>query len=156
MRPEDLDAVMDLAAQSRESPHWTREDFDQMLMPAPESLLLAGLWVARDAQSVVGFAVVRWLRGEPVAEVENLLVDSRFRRQGAGRSLVRACLEWARNVGAGAVRLEVRESNAPARGLYTQLGFVLVGRRAAYYSQPAEDAWVLEVRLAPSNKLCGE
>ena len=36
--------------------------------------------------------------------------------------------------------LEVRESNAPARGLYTKMGFEEIGKRKYFYSNPVEDA----------------
>ena len=36
--------------------------------------------------------------------------------------------------------LEVRESNLPARNLYTRFGFQTVGRRRRYYTLPEEDA----------------
>ena len=43
----------------------------------------------------------------------------------------------------GVALLEVRESNQPAIELYRSLGFVAVGTRRNYYSQPQEDALVL-------------
>ncbi len=44
----------------------------------------------------------------------------------------------------------MRTGNVAARGLYEGLGFREVGRRPAYYTQPAEDALVLarELRVA--------
>ena len=36
--------------------------------------------------------------------------------------------------------LEVRESNAPARSLYEKFGFIKVGERKNYYSDPTENA----------------
>ena len=39
--------------------------------------------------------------------------------------------------------LEVRESNQAAIELYRSLGFVAVGTRRNYYSQPLEDALLL-------------
>jgi len=46
-----------------------------------------------------------------------------------------------------AVYLEVRDSNARARGLYRSRGFEEVGRRRGYYQHPVEDAIVLRRTL---------
>ena len=49
----------------------------------------------------------------------------------------------ARMHGATLAVLEVRESNAPAIGLYTELGFRTVGRRKGYYAKTNENALVM-------------
>ncbi len=86
---------------------------------------------------VAGFLVSRDLAGE--REILNLAVDPQHRRGGHGMSLVR------HELGAGATAwfLEVRESNAAARQLYTRAGFREVGRRPGYYSDPPESGIVM-------------
>ena len=54
-----------------------------------------------------------------------------------------ALMEELVGANSGAILLEVRESNAAARGLYARFGFREVGRRSAYYHRPVEDALVL-------------
>jgi len=54
-------------------------------------------------------------------------------------------LEVLAGRGVQQVFLEVRESNAPARALYTAQGFKEVGRRKQYYRRPVEDAIVLRL-----------
>jgi ribosomal-protein-alanine N-acetyltransferase len=39
--------------------------------------------------------------------------------------------------------LEVRAGNSSAQALYTECGFVPLGRREQYYNDPPEDALVL-------------
>ena len=56
------------------------------------------------------------------------------RRQGFGRQLLWAALTALGDV--GAVELEVRSSNAAARGLYQSLGFSETGSRPNYYATP--------------------
>ena len=113
--------------------------------PAP--LLLRHGLVAQAGGDLVGFAVASWLRQETAAELEGLFVAHDFRRQGIGGALVRACMVWAANCGASAVRLEVRASNEAALALYHRHGFSAVGVRPAYYSAPNEDALLLEAAL---------
>jgi ribosomal-protein-alanine N-acetyltransferase len=45
--------------------------------------------------------------------------------------------------GAPRATLEVRASNLPAIALYLAGGFVVAGRRTAYYTHPVEDALIL-------------
>ncbi len=55
--------------------------------------------------------------------VFNMTTATHYRRQGAGRSVVRALLDWARHEGATNVYLQVMQDNAPALALYHRLGF---------------------------------
>ncbi|HUR92500.1 MAG TPA: ribosomal protein S18-alanine N-acetyltransferase [Gemmatimonadaceae bacterium] len=95
---------------------------------------------------VAGYAVL--LRAADEAEVLNLAVPEDARRRGVGRALLDRLLHEARADGARTIYLEVRESNAAARGLYQSHGFVEVGRRRRYYQRPVEDALILQ-RVEP-------
>lgn len=92
--------------------------------------------VAEREGELAGFAVLRGL-GEGEWELLNLAVAGEWRRRGVGRELVEA-------LPAGRVFLEVRESNAGARGLYESSGFRVVGKRRGYYAGPVEDGIVME------------
>ena len=94
---------------------------------------------------VVGYAIAHAAADE--GEILNLGVAAVHRRQGVGRRLVLATMEALAARGARTVYLEVRESNAAARGLYQQLGFGEVGRRSRYYRQPVEDAILLRAAI---------
>jgi [ribosomal protein S18]-alanine N-acetyltransferase len=143
--PEDLDGVVGLAESSYQGPRWTRQEYEQILgSEAP--LLRLGL-VALDNVTLAGFAVSSYVLGEDAAEVEGLVVATDRRRLGIGRSLVKASMAWAAQAGATQMRLEVRASNAPARGLYQSLGFVRAGIRPGYYSAPREDALLLATSI---------
>jgi [ribosomal protein S18]-alanine N-acetyltransferase len=147
MEAGDIEHVLTLARESMEAPHWPRRDYEQVLSDTQAAMLVRHGLVALSGSNVVGFAVASWLRQEPAAEVEGLFVERKFRRQGIGAALMTACMAWAANAGASAVRLEVRASNESALGLYHRHGFFAVGLRTAYYSAPSEDALLLEAAL---------
>ena len=98
--------------------------------------------VVEQAGSVAGFIVGRQAADE--WELENIAVTGAARRGGLGSRLVGELLDHVRNRGGKTVFLEVRESNRAARSLYEKWAFVEVGRRKAYYQNPAEDALILK------------
>ncbi len=106
--------------------------------------------VAVAGADVAGYAIAHVAADE--GEILNLGVAAAHRRRGVGRRLVQAMVATLAARGAAAVYLEVRESNAAARGLYQELGFREVGRRSRYYRQPVEDAILL--RAAISAETC--
>lgn len=58
-----------------------------------------------------------------IRQIQGLAVDPSARRHGVGRALVAAAIERARQAGARRVTLRVLGHNAPARRLYTEMGF---------------------------------
>jgi ribosomal-protein-alanine N-acetyltransferase len=151
MTAQDIDDVLMLAARLVEAPHWTRWDYEQILLAAPPAAFACCSVVALSDSCLAGFAVAGWLPQETAAEVEGLVVDEKYRRQGIGSALIGACMEWAANAGASIMRLEVRASNAAALALYHRHGFSAVGRRRAYYSAPVEDAMLLQAPVGSQN-----
>lgn len=100
------------------------------------------LWiVAVDGQTVAGYVGSHSVMDE--ADMMNLAVAPEFRRKGIGARLVNALVEALRSNGVLRLTLEVRASNEAAHGLYNTMGFVQVGRRTNYYSNPKEDALIL-------------
>lgn len=102
-----------------------------VLTPAPDAgpgviVGYVGLWALSDAVQIVTIAV------RPESQ-----------RSGLGELLVQRAFALAEEVGAEAVTLECRESNAPARRLYSKYGFAEVGRRRRYYRDNGEDALIL-------------
>ncbi len=81
------------------------------------------------------------------AQVLNLATLPEYRGRGYGRRLLLRMFDEAKARGCLTVTLEVRESNAPARGLYELVGFVPVGCRPDYYQCPREAAIIMEKKL---------
>lgn len=94
---------------------------------------------------VIGY-VIFWQVGED-AQVNNIAIHPDFRRLGIGEAVLRQVIELVRLRGGRLITLEVRPSNAAALGLYRKLGFKMMGVRQGYYTNPAEDAFVLGLHL---------
>jgi ribosomal-protein-alanine N-acetyltransferase len=99
----------------------------------------------RDGTAVAGY-VVAWFAADE-GEIANLAVRPAAWGSGIGRALLDSALAEAVRREVAAVYLEVRDSNARARGLYRSRGFEEVGRRRGYYQHPVEDAIVLRRTL---------
>jgi GNAT superfamily N-acetyltransferase len=61
--------------------------------------------------------------GERVGYVSTVVVSAAAAGAGAGRRLMRAAEEWAREQGCGLMTLEVFARNATARTVYARLGY---------------------------------
>ena len=107
----------------------------------------AELWVAEASGRVVGDAVVLFRKGFVSARLYSLVVRPESRRQGVARSLLARAEAGARERGAVAMRLEVREDNRTAIALYEKFGYEVVGRTADYY-QDHSDALRMQKRFA--------
>jgi ribosomal-protein-alanine N-acetyltransferase len=101
------------------------------------------VWLSRPQ----GFAAIAFREREAVAfglalaagedgELLTIAVHPDSRRKGFGRSIFLALSAEARKRRLGRWILEVAHNNAPALGLYKSEGFVEIGARKAYYSQP--------------------
>jgi ribosomal protein S18 acetylase RimI-like enzyme len=64
-----------------------------------------------------------------------------WRGHGVGSALLAAAIEWARERGFRAVRLEVFPHNEPALALYRKFGFVEVERLERRYRRQSGELW---------------
>ena len=132
----DVDGVMAVEHDSFLTP-WSRSAFEEELAQNR----LARYIVAEENGAIVGYAGTWLVINE--AHVTNVAVSSPRRREGIGRLLMQNLMELARENGMESMTLEVRVSNAAARHLYQQLGFVEAGIRKNYYTETKEDALIL-------------
>lgn len=58
------------------------------------------------------------------AQIEAVRIDSSMRGHGIGETLIRRCIELAREAGCGLVQLTTDKSRADAHRFYERLGFV--------------------------------
>lgn len=142
MRRKDIPEVMVIERLCFVDP-WEQSAFERETTNTFSRSLLA-----RDADGrLVGYTI--WWVAGPEYHVLNVAVHPAARRGGLGRKMMDKVLDDARRDHAEFVALEVRRSNAAAKGLYTQLGFRTVGMRPRYY-RDGEDAEVMLLRLDPA------
>ena len=132
---DDVQFIIELAAQSAGASFWTRADYERALLQSDPKRHVV---IAQSQGNKVGFIVARVLGVE--WEIENLAVGLASQRQGIATRLVQGIADLARASAAEVVYLEVRESNQAARKLYEKFGFSRSGERRAYYSDPVENA----------------
>ncbi len=89
--------------------------------------------VARDVESVVGFAVMEFHFDARRAHLVLLAVEPAYRRRGAGVALFRWLEKIARLGGITRIQLELRADNQAARAFYERLGFRATELRRGYY-----------------------
>ena len=123
----DLPAIALVQSASTEAAQWPPRDY-----------LNHDLYVAELRGAVVGFAVTRRLAPDE-HELLNIAISPSYRGQSLGQRLLETALEDL----AGAIHLEVRESNQAAIALYRKAGFSVSGRRPAYYQNPTEAGIVM-------------
>ena len=97
--------------------------------------------VIEEAGEIIAFAGAHIILDQ--AHVTNIAVRQDCRGRGLGRMITRALMQYASNLGAEYLTLEVRQSNAAAQNLYKSLGFVKVSVRKRYYEDTGEDAWLM-------------
>jgi len=138
----DIAALFALERVSPTAAHWSREQYQAMFSGQELSRTIL---VIEDDDFVRGF--LGGLAVHQEWEIENLVVDPTARRRGLGARLLKAFVDMARQRGADAIFLEVRESNTAARRLYEKCSFRQTGTRKRYYQSPEEDAVLLRLDL---------
>ena len=95
-------------------------------------------YVAVEDGQVIGYIGMSFVLDE--GYIYNVAVKADCRKNGVGSALIQTLVTHCRKNNFAFLTLEVRESNAPARSLYEKFGFIKVGERKNYYSDPTENA----------------
>ena len=145
MAAEDLPRVMEIAASLPDAPHWTEAAYTTALNPESTPRRIALVAATANDGNLLGFAVASFL--PPQAELETIAVAAESHRRGLGGRLLAALVGELRAAGVTELLLEVRASNQAALGFYRAHGFVETGRRFGYYTDPVEDAVLMQVQI---------
>lgn len=136
--PGDIQGLLRIQEDAALGGGWREPDY-QRTAGEPGELIL----VAVEEQEIIGFAAASRVFDQ--AEVLNMAVAAGRRRQGTGKQLLVEACRRLFGAGARSVWLEVRVSNLPAIRLYESLGFAACKTRKSYYSNPIEDACVMNL-----------
>lgn len=98
-----------------------------------------------DDGQIAGFAGVMLIADE--VELLNIAVKKAFRHQGVGQLLLDKLIAESAARGGRRMLLEVRKSNIQAIALYHKNLFSVLTERKNYYSNPIEDAIIMEKTL---------
>jgi len=100
-----------------------------------------------DAPSVNGDRVVGWCGCRyfaPEAELMKIAVQKDMRKLGIASSLLNSLCNSLSNTKVEALFLEVRSKNQSALNFYIKNGFLQIGERAGYYSNPVDVALLFQ------------
>lgn len=148
MTKQDIPEVS--AIEERTFPHpFTAEDFTKALDNPSSQQFVIELFedVIDDVRSFVSaYCAVNYL-DETRAEIVTFAVIDSHRRSGQAKFLLEMVLRFMQSSRVQEVTLEVRPSNTAALKLYTSFDFEEVAVRKNYYTQPNEDAYLLQKKF---------
>ena len=139
MQFADIAALSNLAAACMPFP-WAERQFRESLSQGDDARVLS------ISDQIVGFIISRRVSVDE-AELLNIAVDPAYQRQGLARLLLDTLRTLYQQSGIKHWHLELRASNTAALACYRHYGFVLQGRRRAYYPAMAgrEDALLMKL-----------
>ena len=124
---------------------WTAHQFDETLDQAT-TVCIGAYSLAGD---LTGYCLLMRLDDDDL-ELLQMTVASNERRQGIGRALLVAVVNYAKQQSFSRVLLEVNVHNEAAISLYQQSGFEIDGKRKDYYAAEngkREDAFLMSLLL---------
>ena len=138
--PDDIPALHALEAACFPDP-WS-ERFLRATLSEKNTIML----VAETDGQVAGYLNASTLLDE--SELNRICLLPQYRRQGLAQGLMARYEESCKERNVTTLFLEVRKSNAPARALYEKTGYLVIGERANYYTNPEEPAVLMRKLLA--------
>jgi [ribosomal protein S18]-alanine N-acetyltransferase len=145
----DVNVMMDLERQSPSAAHWSPQQYEDLFVATSgEEQSQRSAWIVEEEgeePELLAFLIAHRIDAE--WELENIAVAGAVRGRGVGTRLMGEFVAHARAEKGSGIFLEVRESNEGARALYGKMGFEETGLRKSYYSDPAEDAILYQLRL---------
>ena len=147
VRKGDIDRIIDIERSWHHLSHWSIDSYYRLLNDDSfTSSFIAEIEGESARPSIVGFVIFHV--AADVSEIYNIAVESVHARSGIGKELMLAAIHESGRRQARKVILEVRKSNNPAINFYLKFDFKITGERKNYYSNPIEDAYVMELDVS--------
>ena len=99
--------------------------------------------IAESEGDIIGYASAFLPSAGGVADLMTIAVHPDFRRQGIAHHLIAELENWAAELGADSMMLEVDINNENAIALYTKLGYQKLNIRKNYYGY-GKDAQIMK------------
>ena len=141
MIDSDIESVHSIEKDCFSNP-WPLESFRYIL-----SDQMTDCWVIKVNREVAGYLIGAMTNAGYL--IANLAISGKFRQQGLASCLISFAEQNAKERRIFQFLLDVRESNQKAVKLYLKHGFIVIGKRKAYYTQPTEDSLVMFKNLPP-------
>ncbi len=133
MTARDVAQVYEIEKATFATP-WSQQSFlDEM-----ERNACARYLVAEEDGRIIAYGGA-WIIMEE-GHITNIAVEQVSRGRGVGKTLLKALMQYAANLGVQYLTLEVRKSNLTAQKLYEAFGFQTLAVRKHYYEDNGEDA----------------
>ena len=153
--PADLDDIMWLERASFPTDAWSSAQMAAELY-SPHAHYVVAEQTDGTAPTVIGYAGVASLPGDPVADVQTIAVAAEHRGTGIGRALLQELLDEAKRRHVREVFLEVRADNPVAQHMYERFGFTAIATRPRYYQPDGVDAIVMRLTWVESPTPIGQ
>jgi ribosomal-protein-alanine N-acetyltransferase len=122
---------------------WGKENYRRFLEEFPEYFGCKAVVAERkNPHKLVGFFLARSLFDN--LEILKIGVYNKYQNHGIGTLLMEAAYAEGSRRGCRRCFLEVRKSNENAIRFYQRHSFKIAGTRLNYYTDPVEDAWIME------------
>lgn len=149
IRPSDVERIIEIERSWQHLSHWSEDSYYRLVNDDGfTASFLAEVEDEAGRPFIAGFVIFH-VAGTN-CEVYNIAVDMRHARTGIGKQLMTTVVNESLKRYASKVLLEVRKSNANAIRFYEGFGFKVLSERKNYYSNPIEDAFVMERSLHDS------
>jgi ribosomal-protein-alanine N-acetyltransferase len=148
MREESLPEVLEIAEAAKLA-HWSYSDYKAEIALANSLTIQIN---DNYEKRVAGFMVMRLITNRDVleytqADIMNIAISEKYRKQGLGSKLIRTGIAIAKGHSPSLIWLEVRRSNSPAISFYKKHGFAEEYERKNFYSDPLEDAIIMKMEI---------
>jgi ribosomal protein S18 acetylase RimI-like enzyme len=137
----DLVALLEIENVCFETDRLSRRSFQNFIKPGAHDL-----WVLSSEEKLLGYALILYRAGTNLARLYSIALLPAAQGKGYAKQLLHFAQTKASDKYCAYMRLEVNIENEPARNLYEQYGYRVIGRIRAYY-EDGSDALRMEKRI---------